>query len=267
MTTSRAIGVLVSGEGTNLQALIDADLPIRAVASNREGVPALARAQRAAIPAAVFALDGHADREARDLAMADWLEDRGVQLVVLAGYMHLLAPSFLERFPDRVVNVHPSLLPSFPGMHPIEEALAAGVETTGVTVHLVDEGVDSGPVLRQEPVPVEPRETLVERIHAVEHRLLPEVVRELRGEPGFPHGPLLLRSRPRPVVGLPPGKARLRPPTAISRGRPDRSRDSRAHLRLRQVRPGRVRAGSTSWAASWWRAAAPPPTWRSTACP
>ena len=173
------IGVLVSGEGTNLQALIDAGLPILAVASNKAAVPALARAQRVALPAASFELADYADREARDLAVAAWLEEQGVQLVVLAGYMHLLTPAFLERFRDRVVNVHPSLLPSFPGVHPIEDALAAGVETTGVTVHLVDEGVDSGPVLRQEPVAVEPKDTLVERIHAVEHRLLPEVVRDL----------------------------------------------------------------------------------------
>jgi phosphoribosylglycinamide formyltransferase-1 len=173
------IGVLVSGEGTNLQALIDAGLAIRAVASNRPGVPALARARRASIPAGVFDLACYADRQDRDLAMADWLEERGVRLVVLAGYMHLLTPAFLGRFPGRVVNVHPSLLPSFPGLHPIEDAVAAGVDTTGVTVHVVDEGIDSGPVLRQEPVPVEPRETLVERIHAVEHRLLPDVVREL----------------------------------------------------------------------------------------
>ncbi len=173
------IGVLVSGEGTNLQALIDAGLPIHAVASNRLGAPALERARRARIPAAVFDLDEHDDRDARDLAMAGWLGERGVRLVVLAGYMHLLTPAFLERFPDRVVNVHPSLLPSFPGLRAIEEALDAKVETTGVTVHLVDEGVDTGPVLRQEPVPVEPRETLEQRIHAVEHRLLPEVVREL----------------------------------------------------------------------------------------
>jgi Folate-dependent phosphoribosylglycinamide formyltransferase PurN len=93
--------------------------------------------------------------------------------------MHLLTPPFLARFPDRIVNVHPSLLPQFPGAHPIDDALAAGVDTTGVTVHFVDEGVDSGAVIRQEPVPVEPRATLLERIHAVEHRLLPGVVREL----------------------------------------------------------------------------------------
>jgi phosphoribosylglycinamide formyltransferase-1 len=173
------IGVLVSGEGTNLQALIDAGLPIRAVASNRKDARALQRARTAGIPTATFSLDCHATREERDLVMATWLEEHGVALVVLAGYMHLLTPAFLKRFPDRVVNVHPSLLPSFPGLSPVEDALAAGVETTGVTVHLVDEGIDSGPVLRQEPVPVEPRESLMERIHAVEHRLLPEVVREL----------------------------------------------------------------------------------------
>jgi phosphoribosylglycinamide formyltransferase-1 len=173
------IGVLASGEGTNLQALIDAGLPIRAVASNRNEARALERARAAGIPAATFSLDCHATREERDLVMATWLEEHGVELVVLAGYMHLLTQPFLDRFPERIVNVHPSLLPAFPGMRAIDEALAAGVETTGVTVHLVDEGLDSGPVLRQEPVPVEPRESLVDRIHAVEHRLLPEVVREL----------------------------------------------------------------------------------------
>jgi phosphoribosylglycinamide formyltransferase 1 len=173
------IGVLVSGNGTNLQALIDAELPIGAVASNKPGVPALDRARRAAIPAAVFELTRYEGRPERDLAMADWLEDQGARIVVLAGYMHLLTAAFLERFPDRIVNVHPSLLPSFPGLHPIDDALAAGVDTTGVTVHLVDAGIDSGPVLRQVQVPVEPRETLTKRIHAVEHRLLPEVVRDL----------------------------------------------------------------------------------------
>jgi phosphoribosylglycinamide formyltransferase 1 len=173
------IGVLVSGEGTNLQALIDAGLPIVAVASNTPGVRALERAEAAQIPTRVYELDRYADRTSRDLDMANWLELRGVELVVLAGYMHLLTPSFLERFPDRIVNVHPSLLPEFPGSHAIDDALAAGVETTGVTVHYVDEGLDSGTVIRQEPVSVEPRDTLVDRIHAVEHRILPEVVKEL----------------------------------------------------------------------------------------
>lgn len=173
------IGVLVSGEGANLQALIDAGLPIAAVASNRAGVRALARAEAAHIPARVFELDRYADRPTRDSDIADWLELRGVDFVVLAGYMHLLTDTFLDRFPERIVNVHPSLLPQFPGARAIDDALAAGVETTGVTVHYVDEGLDSGAVIRQEPVSVEPRDTLVERIHAVEHRILPEVVREL----------------------------------------------------------------------------------------
>jgi phosphoribosylglycinamide formyltransferase-1 len=173
------IGVLVSGTGTNLQALIDAGLPVTAVASNRRTAPALQRAREAGIPTAAFSLDCHADRTERDLVMASWLEEHGVDLVVLAGYMHLLTEPFLRRFPERIVNVHPSLLPSFPGAHAIEDALASGVETTGVTVHFVDEGLDTGPVIVQEEIPVEPRATLEQRIHAVEHRLLPHVVREL----------------------------------------------------------------------------------------
>jgi len=173
------IGVLVSGRGTNLQALLDAGLPVVAVASNRRDAPALERARAAGLPTAIFSLDCHVDRAARDIVMATWLEEHSVELVVLAGYMHLLTKPFLDRFPDRIVNVHPSLLPEFPGAHAIEDALAAGVAETGVTVHLVDEGLDTGEILAQEAVPVEPRETLAERIHAVEHRLYPAVVRGL----------------------------------------------------------------------------------------
>jgi phosphoribosylglycinamide formyltransferase 1 len=173
------IGVLVSGEGTNLQALIDAGLPIAAVASNRRDAGALVRADAAGIPNRVFELAAYPERAARDRELADWLQLRGVDFVVLAGYMHLLTPVFLDRFRDRIVNVHPSLLPQFPGGRAIADALDAGVDTTGVTVHYVDEGLDTGAVIRQEPVAVEPRATLVERIHAVEHRILPEVVREL----------------------------------------------------------------------------------------
>jgi phosphoribosylglycinamide formyltransferase 1 len=173
------IGVLVSGHGSNLQALLDAGLPVTAVASNRSDAYALVRARAAGMPAATFDLACHADREERDLVMASWLEEHGVELVVLAGYMHLLTPPFLRRFPDRIVNVHPSILPAFPGMNAIQAALEANVERTGVTVHLVDEGLDTGPVLAQEALPVEPRATLEERIHAVEHRLLPAVVREM----------------------------------------------------------------------------------------
>jgi phosphoribosylglycinamide formyltransferase 1 len=173
------IGVLASGEGTNLQALIDSGLPIGAVASNRAEARAISRAEAAGIPSRVFELDRYPDRPARDREMADWLRLRGIELVVLAGYMHLLTGPFLERFPDRIVNVHPSLLPDFPGAHAIDDALAAGVDMTGVTVHFVDEGIDAGAVIRQEPVAVEPRETLAERIHATEHRILPEVVKQL----------------------------------------------------------------------------------------
>ena len=173
------IGVLVSGEGSNLQALLDAALPVCAVASSKEDVRALTRAEAAGVPAAAFVLEEYRDRAERDATMANWLQEQGVRLVVCAGYMHLLTPVFLDRFPLRIVNVHPSLLPEFPGARAIDDALAAGVETTGVTVHLVDDGLDTGPVLRQEPVPVQPLATLSDRIHAVEHRLLPEVVREL----------------------------------------------------------------------------------------
>jgi phosphoribosylglycinamide formyltransferase-1 len=173
------IGVLVSGNGTNLQALIDDGLPVSAVAANRKDAYALVRAREAGIPTATFSLDCHQSREERDLVMATWLEEHGVELVVLAGYMQLLTEPFLRRFPERIVNVHPSLLPAFPGAHAIRDALAAGADPTGVTVHYVDEGLDTGPVLAQAPVPLEPRATLEERIHAVEHELLPRVVREL----------------------------------------------------------------------------------------
>jgi phosphoribosylglycinamide formyltransferase-1 len=174
------IGVLVSGSGTNLQALLDAGLPVVAVASNRADAPALARTGH--IPTAAFELRDYDDRAARDAAMADWLGAHGVRLVVLAGYMHLLTRTFLDRFPNAVVNVHPSLLPAFPGAHAVEEQLAAGVAESGATVHLVDEGVDSGPILAQERLPVRPddtAETLHARIKRIEHALLPRVVGEL----------------------------------------------------------------------------------------
>jgi phosphoribosylglycinamide formyltransferase 1 len=174
------IGVLVSGNGTNLQALLDAGLPVRAVASNRSDAPALARAGD--LPTASFELGDYGSRSERDTAMAHWLSAQGVELVVLAGYMHILTPEFLAHFPDRVVNVHPSLLPEFPGAHAVADQLAAGVDEAGVTVHVVDEGIDTGPILLQERVPVRPDDT-VESLHAriklVEHRLLPAAVEEL----------------------------------------------------------------------------------------
>jgi phosphoribosylglycinamide formyltransferase 1 len=176
------IGVLVSGEGTNLQALIDAGLPIAGVASNRSGARALGRAEAAGIPTAVFELDAFPSREDRDAAMADWLRAAGVDLVVCAGYMHLLRRSFLDRFPGRIVNTHSAPLPDFPGAHPIEDVLEAGVPETAATVHYVDEGVDSGSVIAAERVPVRDDDTvatLKARVQAAEHQLLPRVVREL----------------------------------------------------------------------------------------
>jgi phosphoribosylglycinamide formyltransferase-1 len=174
--------VLVSGEGTNLQALLDANLPVVAVASNVEGARALGRAEAVGIGASAFPLEDYDDRDARDAAIADWLVDHGVELVVCAGYMHLLRPSFLTRFPNRVVNVHPAPLPAFPGAHPLEDVLAAGASSAAATVHYVDEGVDTGEVIASESVPVLPGDTLESlrrRVHEAEHRLLPKVVREL----------------------------------------------------------------------------------------
>jgi phosphoribosylglycinamide formyltransferase-1 len=176
------IGVLVSGEGTNLQALLDADLPVLAVASNVEDAPALARAEAAGIPTAAFPVSDFENRDARDNAMADWLVENGVELVVCAGYMHLLVPSFLARFPNRVVNVHPAPLPDFPGAQPLEDVLSAGAPAAAATVHFVDDGADTGEVIASEPVPVvagDTVETLRARVHEAEHALLPKVVREL----------------------------------------------------------------------------------------
>ena len=176
------IGVLVSGEGTNLQALIDAGLPIACVASNKPGVRALERAEAAGIETGVFADDDYESREARDEAMAAWLEERGVTLVVCAGYMQLLRRPFFDRYGGRIVNTHSAPLPEFPGAHPIEDVLAAGVRQSAATVHYVDEGIDTGPVIVAERVPVlegDTPETLRARVQAVEHRLLPQTVRSL----------------------------------------------------------------------------------------
>jgi phosphoribosylglycinamide formyltransferase-1 len=176
------IGVLVSGEGTNLQALIDAGLPIAAVASNKPGVHALERAEAAKIATAVFAAQDYASREDRDVALAEWLQAQGVELVVCAGYMHLFRKPFFDYYGGRIVNTHSAPLPEFPGANPIEDVLAAGVDQTAATVHYVDEGIDTGPVIAAERVPVLPddtADTLRARVQQVEHRLLPEVVREL----------------------------------------------------------------------------------------
>jgi phosphoribosylglycinamide formyltransferase 1 len=178
------IAVLVSGAGTNVQALIDTvhgrEAQIVAVASSVRAAPALARAQAAGIPTAVFARSEHAGRAERDEAMAAWLHERGARLVVLAGYMELLGEPFLESFAGAVINVHPSLLPAFPGLRAIEQALAYGVKVFGVTVHFVDAGVDSGPVIVQRAVELaqarDPAEVLA-ALRPLEHALLPEAVR------------------------------------------------------------------------------------------
>lgn len=180
---SMRVGVLASGAGTNLQVLLDdAEVDVVAVASDKADVPALQRAAGARVPAAVFVRNDFDNRETRDVAMADWLDRAGVELVVLAGYMQLLSPAFLARFPDRVVNVHPSLLPAFPGVDAIGDAVAYGVKVFGVTVHLVDEGVDTGPILLQRSIEIaEPleRDAVHDRLRPLEHALLPEAVRLL----------------------------------------------------------------------------------------
>jgi phosphoribosylglycinamide formyltransferase-1 len=176
--------VLVSGTGTNLQALLDTvhtrEAQVVAVASSDAGAPALERAAAHGVSTEVFARGDYPDRGARDEALADWLRARGARLVVLAGYMALLSESFLQRFPGAVINVHPSLLPAFPGLHAIEQALEYGVKVFGVTVHYVDAGVDSGPVILQRAIELPgartPEEVLA-ALRPLEHALLPEAVR------------------------------------------------------------------------------------------
>jgi phosphoribosylglycinamide formyltransferase-1 len=193
------VGVLASGAGTNLQAILDevhgrGGVEVVAVGSDQPAAQALERARAAGIATAVFPREAHADRAARDAAMADWLAERGVELVVLAGYMQLLSPGFLARFPDRVINVHPALLPAFPGIRAIEQGLAYGVKVFGVTVHFVDEGVDSGPIIFQRAIEL-PAAREPGDVHAalrpIEHELLCEAVRRIaagtvRRDPGHP---------------------------------------------------------------------------------
>jgi len=179
------VAVLASGEGTNLQALLDQvhgreGVRIVAVASDKSEARALERARRAGVPVRAFPAAEYDGRAERDRAMADWLVACGVELVVLAGYMQLLAGEFLARFPDRVINVHPALLPAFPGLEAVEQAIAYGVKVFGVTVHFVDDGVDTGPVILQRAVELpdaRDAETVLDRLHPIEHELLPEAVR------------------------------------------------------------------------------------------
>jgi phosphoribosylglycinamide formyltransferase 1 len=179
------IAVLASGAGTNLQAILDRlhgrdGVEVVAVGSNKRDAQALERASSAGVETGVFPAADYADRAQRDAAIAGWLEQQEVELIVLAGYMELLSPAFVRRFRNRIVNVHPALLPSFPGLDAVGQALEHGVRVTGVTVHLVDEGVDSGPILLQRAVTVpytRDRAQLEDEIHRVEHELLPEAIR------------------------------------------------------------------------------------------
>jgi phosphoribosylglycinamide formyltransferase-1 len=173
--------VLVSGSGTLLQALLDADLPavVVAVGADRTGIAGLERAERAGVPTFTVRTRDHADRAAWDEALAEAVAEHEPDLVVSAGFMKILGPAFLERFGGRVVNTHPALLPAFPGAHAVADALAHGVKVTGSTVHLIDGGVDTGPIIAQEAVEVAPGDdeaALHERIKVVERRLLVDVV-------------------------------------------------------------------------------------------
>jgi phosphoribosylglycinamide formyltransferase-1 len=179
------VAVLASGAGTNLQALLDTvherdGIRVVAVASDKPQAAALRRARARGVPARAFPSTAFPHRRARDLAMAEWLAGLGAELVVLAGYMQLLSRGFLRRFPNRVINVHPALLPAFPGLGAVDQALAYGVKVFGVTVHFVDEGVDTGPVILQRAVELphaRAAEEVLERLHPIEHELLPQAVR------------------------------------------------------------------------------------------
>lgn len=178
------VGVLISGEGTNLQAILDSvhgqdGIEVACVGSSGAEARGLERAAAAGVQTGVFAKTDHPDSEARDAALGNWLDDHDVDLVVLAGFMEVLSRPFIRRFEGRIVNVHPSLLPAFPGVRAIEQALEYGVRVAGVTVHFVDEGVDSGPVILQEAFELpyaRDIETVEERVHEIEHRLLPRAV-------------------------------------------------------------------------------------------
>jgi phosphoribosylglycinamide formyltransferase 1 len=197
------VAVLASGEGTNLQALLDTvhgqeGIEVVAVASDKPEARALERARASEVQTGVFSPEGYGDRAARDRAMACWLRARGAELVVLAGYMQLLSDEFLGSFPGRIINVHPALLPAFPGLGAVEQAIEYGVKVFGVTVHFVDAGVDTGPVILQRAIELpdaRSAEEVLERLHPIEHELLPQAVRL------FARGAVRIDSeRPRRVI-------------------------------------------------------------------
>ena len=182
------LGVLVSGEGSNLQAILDAvsagtlNARVKVVISNRPGAKALERARAAGVSALTVPHKDFASREAFDAALVSALREADVNWIVLAGFMRVLTPQFLDAYPGRVINIHPSLLPAFPGVDAAKQALDYGVKLTGCTVHFVDHGVDSGRIIAQRAVPIEPADdlsSLAARIHGVEHELFVNVLREI----------------------------------------------------------------------------------------
>jgi phosphoribosylglycinamide formyltransferase-1 len=182
---NRRLGVLISGRGSNLKAIIEAierkqlDATIAVVISNRADAPGLEHARKAGIETLVLSHQGFSSREDYDRVLVKELKDRGVSLVCLAGFMRLLSPVMVEAFPNRILNIHPSLLPKFPGLHPQQQALDAGVPISGATVHFVNTELDAGPVVLQREVPVLPEDdehTLADRILQVEHQLYPEAI-------------------------------------------------------------------------------------------
>lgn len=187
MKEKSRLGILVSGNGTNLQAILDAsaekDYPagVRLVISNRPDAYALKRAQKSKVPTALIQHSNYPDRGSFEDALIAELDRVPADLVVLAGFMRVLSPHFVRRYPNRILNIHPALLPSFPGTHAIQKAWEYGVKVTGVTVHFVDDGTDTGPIVLQETVPCDHSkdslETLEEKIHSVERRLFPEAIR------------------------------------------------------------------------------------------
>ena len=181
------IAVLVSGSGTNLQTLIEqlhqdetSGIEIAVVISDRQKAYALKRAKRAGIPSRVVKTQDFENRVDFDAEISRLIEHHAVELVVLAGFMKLFQPPFVRKYQNRIINVHPTLLPAFPGAHPVADTLTYGVKIAGVTVHFVDEGVDSGPIIAQAAVPVldtDDEESLHNRIQVEEHKLYPEVIK------------------------------------------------------------------------------------------
>jgi phosphoribosylglycinamide formyltransferase 1 len=197
------VGVLASGSGTNLQAILDNvhgyEARVVAVVSDKVDAYALERARAAGVPTSVFPRDAFPDRALRDVAIGDWLEEQGVELIVLAGYMAILDAAFIVRFRDKIINIHPSLLPAFPGLAAVQQAIDYGVKLIGVTVHFVDEGVDTGAIILQQAIELPPTAdagSALTALRPLEHALLPEAIRliaagHVRRDPSHPRRVLI----------------------------------------------------------------------------